>query len=118
MERVESENCEQRVRRSSSELSRTEGRHCFFKKSAAGDFYIRCSGDCYCCGETRSVAFGGVLTGTTITRVVGCIVGLVGGILITLLRCLDNTRLYIYIERVLLEFSLGKLACEVFQCNH
>ncbi len=72
-----------------------------FKKSTAGDFYIRCFGVCYCCGETRSVAFGGILTCTTITRVVGCIVGLVGGILITLLRCLDNTRLYIYIESVI-----------------
>ena len=52
-------------------------------------------------GKTRSVAFGGVLTCATVTHVLGFIVGLVGGIVITLLRCLDNTRLYVYIESVI-----------------
>ena len=81
MERVESENCEQRVRRSSSELSRTEGRRLRSRPQAI--FIL----DAQASAIAVERPVGGVLTCTTITRVVGCIVGLVGGIIITLLRC-------------------------------
>ncbi len=36
-------------------------------------------------------------------------------IIITSVECLRITLDYMYIERVLLEFSLGKLTCEVFR---
>jgi hypothetical protein len=47
-------------------------------------------------GKTRSIDFGDAWTFATITRVVSCIVKEVGGILITLLRYLNNARLFEY----------------------
>ncbi len=41
----------------------------------------------FCCSDVRRYN----LISATITRVVGCIVGLVGGILITLFSCCNNT---------------------------